>query len=62
VDLTGDVITWRRGGGRAAVTVRSPLTDLLLMTYLRTPATAPGIEVDGDEELLDLWVAHATFG
>ena len=26
------------------------------------PTDASGIEVDGDEELLDLWLTHTAFG
>jgi uncharacterized protein (TIGR03083 family) len=62
VDLTGDVITWRRGNGRAAVTVRGSTTDLLLAIYRRKPVRGDGIEVLGDAELLDLWVSHVGFG
>ncbi|MQY03977.1 maleylpyruvate isomerase family mycothiol-dependent enzyme [Actinomadura macrotermitis] len=60
VDLTGDVIAWRRGGARAAVTVRAPLTDLLLVVYRRRPPSAA--EVTGDAALLDLWLDHVAFG
>jgi predicted lipid carrier protein YhbT len=58
VDLTGDVITWRRGGGPAAVTVRGTLTDLLLVIYRRRKAR----EVHGDQDLLDTWLGHVAFG
>lgn len=61
-DLTGDVIVWGRGGGPAAVTVRGPLTDLLLVTYIRASVPAADVEVIGDEKLLDLWLRHVTFG
>jgi len=60
VDLTGDVVAWRRGPGTAAVTVRGPLADLLLVIYRR--ATADGVEVLGDRPLLDLWSGHIAFG
>jgi uncharacterized protein (TIGR03083 family) len=60
VDLTGSVITWRRGLGAAAVTVRGSLTDLLLVIYLRKQAHE--LEVRGDERLLDLWLSHVKFG
>jgi uncharacterized protein (TIGR03083 family) len=57
VDLTGDVIVWRRGSGTAAVTVRGPLTDLLLVIYRRKQAH----EVHGDTQLLDVWLSHVGF-
>jgi uncharacterized protein (TIGR03083 family) len=34
LDLTGDLVTGRHGAGSAAVTVRGPLTELLLGIYL----------------------------
>ncbi|GAA2868812.1 maleylpyruvate isomerase family mycothiol-dependent enzyme [Pseudonocardia halophobica] len=60
VDLTGPVITWRRGAGEAAVTVRAPLTDLLLLIYRRHDGA--GLQVAGDAALLDLWLHHVAFG
>ncbi|MGH9038341.1 MAG: maleylpyruvate isomerase family mycothiol-dependent enzyme, partial [Acidimicrobiia bacterium] len=48
VDLTGDAIAWRRAHEPAAVTVRAPLTDLLLVIYRRRPVHRHGIEVLGD--------------
>ncbi|MFG2000222.1 maleylpyruvate isomerase family mycothiol-dependent enzyme [Spirillospora sp. NPDC048911] len=60
VDLTGDVIAWRRGKGQAAVTVRGPLTELLLVLYQRKPSE--GVEVLGDRRLLDFWRTYVTFG
>ena len=62
VDLTGDAITWRRAHEKAAVAVRGPLTDLLLVIYKRRPAGSPGIEVLGDAQLLDFWLDRVSFG
>jgi uncharacterized protein (TIGR03083 family) len=62
VDLTGDAITWRRAHEKAAVAVRGPLTDLLLVIYKRRPARGPGIEVLGDAQLLDFWLERVSFG
>jgi len=62
VDLTGDVITWRRGAAAAAVTVLAPVTDLLLLIYRRRPASGPRIEVAGDRGLLEFWLGHVAFG
>ncbi|MGH3797563.1 MAG: maleylpyruvate isomerase N-terminal domain-containing protein [Pseudonocardiaceae bacterium] len=52
IDLTGDAIVWRRAHEKAAVAVRGPLTDLLLVVYKRRPARNEGIEVLGDVQLL----------
>lgn len=60
VDLTGDVNTWRRGSGPAAVTVRAPLRELLLMVYRRRGPD--GLPVDGDAALLRHWLGHVAFG
>ena len=60
IDLTGEVITWRRGPGEAAVTVRGSLTELLLMIYRRR--SAAGLDVRGDEGLLRHWLGHVAFG
>jgi uncharacterized protein (TIGR03083 family) len=62
VDLTGEVITWRRAHEKAAVAVRGPLTDLLLLIYKRRPARGAGIEILGDEQLLDFWLDRVGFG
>lgn len=77
VDLTGDAVVCRRvdgtsdgapGGssgegfaGGAAVTVRAPLADLLLLLYRRRTAADASVEVHGDEALLDLWLERAGF-
>ncbi len=60
VDLTGTVNAWRRGGGPAAVTVRAPLRELLLMVYRRR--TPDGMTVEGDTNLLHHWLNHVAFG
>jgi uncharacterized protein (TIGR03083 family) len=60
VDLTGPVLSWRRGAGGAAVTVRAPLTELLRLVYRRRDPE--GLEVAGDAALLDLWLRHVAFG
>ena len=62
VDLTGPVITWRRGTGPSAVTLRGTLTDLLLVIYRRKAVPGPGIDVLGDRALLDFWLGHVAFG
>jgi hypothetical protein len=56
------VITWRRGTGPSAVTLRGALTDLLLVIYRRKVVPGPGIDVLGDHTLLDFWLGHVAFG
>lgn len=58
LDLGGDRPVWRRGTGAAAVSVRGPVTDLLLFLYDRP---APGVETRGDVDLLDLWLGRTRF-
>jgi uncharacterized protein (TIGR03083 family) len=62
VDLTGDAIAWRRAHEKAAVAVRGPVTSLLLVVYRRQPARSDGIEILGDEKLLDFWLERVSFG
>ena len=62
VDLTGDAIVWRRAHEKAAVAVRGPLTDLLLVIYKRRPPRGDGIEIFGDAQLLDFWLERVSFG
>lgn len=62
VDLTGEVIAWRRAHEKSAVAVRGPLTDLLLVIYRRRSARSAGIEVFGDDDLLDFWLERVGYG
>ncbi|MFF7654735.1 maleylpyruvate isomerase family mycothiol-dependent enzyme [Streptomyces sp. NPDC007983] len=62
VDLTGEVIAWRRAHEKAAVAVRGPLTELLLLVYKRRPAHGETVEVLGDAKLLDFWLERVSFG
>ncbi|MEU1801705.1 maleylpyruvate isomerase family mycothiol-dependent enzyme [Streptomyces sp. NPDC019937] len=62
VDLTGEVIAWRRAHEKAAVAVRGPLTELLLLVYKRRPAHGGAVEVLGDAKLLDFWLERVSFG
>ncbi|MGH4023318.1 MAG: maleylpyruvate isomerase family mycothiol-dependent enzyme [Pseudonocardiaceae bacterium] len=62
IDLTGDTIVWRRTHEKAAVAVRGPLTDLLLVVYRRRPVQSAGVEILGDEQLLDFWLERVGFG
>ncbi|MFF3865790.1 maleylpyruvate isomerase family mycothiol-dependent enzyme [Micromonospora sp. NPDC001898] len=62
VDLTGEAIVWRRSHEKAAVAVRGPLTELLLMVYRRRPVEAGAVEVLGDVDLLRFWLDRVAFG
>ncbi|MEU8733510.1 maleylpyruvate isomerase family mycothiol-dependent enzyme [Streptomyces tendae] len=62
IELPDDGITWSRGHKKATVALRGPLTDVLLAFYGRLSPDAPGLEVLGDRELLELWLEKATFG
>lgn len=62
VDLTGETLEWRRAHEKSAVAVRGPLTDLLLIVYKRRPPRTEGVEVLGDEQLLDFWLERVSFG
>ena len=61
IDLTGEASVWRRAHEKAAVAVRGPLTDLLLVIYRRRPAHSKDIEVLGDVQLLDFWLERVSF-
>jgi uncharacterized protein (TIGR03083 family) len=62
VDLTGEWITWRRAHETAAVAIRGPLVELLLVIYRRREPSGPDIEVIGDEALFDFWLDRVEFG
>ncbi|MET7714794.1 maleylpyruvate isomerase family mycothiol-dependent enzyme [Streptomyces sp. NPDC005407] len=62
MDLTGDKIAWRRAHEKAAVAVRGPLTELLLVVYGRRAARSERIEILGDAELLEFWLERVGFG
>ncbi|MBO4207453.1 maleylpyruvate isomerase family mycothiol-dependent enzyme [Micromonospora echinofusca] len=62
VDLTGDRLAWRRAHEKAAVAVRGPVTELLLVVYGRRSVDDAAVEVLGDRALLDFWLGHNSFG
>lgn len=62
IDLTGDVIAWRPSHEKSAVAWRGPLTELLLGLYSRRPPRDAGLEVLGDGDLLDFFLARVGFG
>ncbi|MFJ6011237.1 maleylpyruvate isomerase family mycothiol-dependent enzyme [Streptomyces sp. NPDC092952] len=56
-----DGYSWRRAHGKADVTLRAPLTELLLVFNRRLPVDHDGVEVIGDREVLDLWLKNTEF-
>ncbi|TXS53838.1 maleylpyruvate isomerase family mycothiol-dependent enzyme [Streptomyces sp. uw30] len=62
IDVSEDVIAWRRGHEKATVALRGPLTPVLLAFYRRLPLDSPELEVLGERELLEFWLERATFG
>lgn len=62
IDLTGEVITWRRAAEPAAVTINGPLTELLLVIYRRRPLAEANVEVLGDGKLFEFWLDRVSFG
>jgi len=62
IDLTGDTIAWRRAHEKAAVAVRGPLTELLLVVYKRLAVRGGDIQILGDAQLLDFWLERVSFG
>ncbi|MET7735525.1 maleylpyruvate isomerase family mycothiol-dependent enzyme [Streptomyces sp. NPDC005402] len=62
VELTEDVIVWRRGHEKATVALRGPLTAVLLAFYRRLPLDSPELQVLGERELLEFWLERTTFG
>ncbi|MFE9019289.1 maleylpyruvate isomerase family mycothiol-dependent enzyme [Streptomyces sp. NPDC007808] len=62
IDLSDEVVAWRRGHEKATVALRGPLTAVLLAFYRRLPLDSPEVEVLGERELLEFWLERATFG
>ncbi|MEE1927230.1 maleylpyruvate isomerase family mycothiol-dependent enzyme [Streptomyces sp. TRM 70351] len=61
IELGADGIGWRRGHAAASVALRGPLTDVALALCRRLPPTSGRVEVVGDAELLDYWLARTSF-
>lgn len=57
-----DGFAWRHAHAKASVALRGPLTDLMLVFNRRLPADGGRVEVLGDAEVLDAWLAGTTFG
>jgi uncharacterized protein (TIGR03083 family) len=62
IDMTGDVIAWRRSGEPTAVTIEAPIAGLLLLVYRRLTPAAAGATISGDESLFDFWLERVGFG
>lgn len=62
VQLTDDVIVWRRGHEKATVALRGPLTAVLLAFYRRLSLDSVELEVLGERELVEFWLERASFG
>ncbi|NEA65414.1 maleylpyruvate isomerase family mycothiol-dependent enzyme [Streptomyces sp. SID12488] len=62
VELAEDGLVWRRGHEKATVALRGPLTDVMLAFYRRLPLDSPRLEILGDRELLEFWLARTNFG
>ena len=62
LDLTGDVIVWRRSDAHTTAGLRAPVMDLSLTIYRRMPVHSGRVEVTGDAELVDFWLERVGFG
>ncbi|THA78070.1 maleylpyruvate isomerase family mycothiol-dependent enzyme [Streptomyces sp. A0642] len=62
VEFGADGFTWRHAHGKATVALRGPLTDLMLVFNRRLAPDSDRVEVLGDAELLDFWLARSSFG
>ncbi|MDB1086870.1 maleylpyruvate isomerase family mycothiol-dependent enzyme [Streptomyces sp. ACA25] len=56
IELDDEGFGWRRAHGRATVTLRGPLSDLLRVFHRRLPPRSEGLEVLGETALLDRWL------
>ncbi|CAN5609499.1 maleylpyruvate isomerase family mycothiol-dependent enzyme [soil metagenome] len=54
-------LSWSHGHGKGSVAVRGSVTDLLLAITRRRPVTGAGIEVLGDESVLQTWLDRTQF-
>jgi hypothetical protein len=59
IDLTGQVIAWRRADEQAAAEIRGPVTDLLLAIYRRRPVS--DLTITGDPDARRLLVGASRF-
>ncbi|MGW7089543.1 maleylpyruvate isomerase family mycothiol-dependent enzyme [Streptomyces sp. NPDC054871] len=61
IEFGEEGFSWRRGHEKATVALRGPLTEVLLAFYRRRPLDGGVVEVLGERELLDFWLARASF-
>ncbi|WP_406449624.1 maleylpyruvate isomerase family mycothiol-dependent enzyme [Streptomyces sp. NBC_00876] len=62
IEFGEDGFTWRRAHGKATVALRGPLTDLMLVFNRRLAPDSDRVELLGEAELLDFWLARSSFG
>ncbi|MFI6682409.1 maleylpyruvate isomerase family mycothiol-dependent enzyme [Streptomyces sp. NPDC050485] len=61
IELADEGVSWRRAHEKATVAVRGPLTDVMRVFYRRLPVDTPAVEVLGDADVLDQWLAATAF-
>ncbi|WP_326595143.1 maleylpyruvate isomerase family mycothiol-dependent enzyme [Streptomyces brevispora] len=62
IEFGEDGFTWRHAHEKATVALRGPLTDVMLVFNRRLAPDSDRVEVLGDAELLDFWLARSSFG
>ncbi|MFJ1673839.1 maleylpyruvate isomerase family mycothiol-dependent enzyme [Streptomyces sp. NPDC088251] len=62
IEFGADGFGWRHAHEKATVSLRGPLTDVMLVFNRRLAADSDRVEVLGDAELLDFWLERTTFG
>jgi uncharacterized protein (TIGR03083 family) len=58
VRRTPDGVVWEHGHDKGDVAVRGPAADLLLVLYRRLPVAESRVEILGERELFDHWLAR----
>jgi len=61
ITRTPSGVTVEPGHAKADVAVRAPAVRLLLLLTRRIPASAPGVEIFGEQALLTHWLEHTPF-
>lgn len=61
ISIGDEGFSWRRAHEKATTALRGPVTELLLVLLRRRTAAEAGVEVLGDEGLLDFWLEHVGF-
>ncbi|WBB59673.1 maleylpyruvate isomerase family mycothiol-dependent enzyme [Streptomyces sp. WMMC500] len=62
IELGAAGFGWRREHAKAAVALRGPLADLLRVLYRRLPPDSDRVEVLGEPEPLNRWLAATAWG